>query len=350
MKKYIAAAIAAVMMIAVLPAYAAEGPYLYLTADTEGVKVGEEFTLTIGLKDIATYSFAGGIAYDPELVSYAGCEGSLYNEPTVINSDGDVTKLIAMDNGNGMFGAYFIGIEEVRYLADDAFIKVTFKALEQGEAVFTLFEDSDGTDGMTEYNMPGVTVNITIEGQNRNVNDSVSGEAAASDKSSTSSISRTELSGKESTVAGFTVEAEAAFESKGYSSEELESMAIELLDLNDKEQTEAKAADATTEKTDEASDAQQAEEKETDEIGNDEKDPVSLNERSALKMTEEIVQSSSASVDIKTEETKEDSVLNTDSTAAEPEKNSSGALAPVIIIILIAAAILIAVIYKKKNS
>lgn len=140
----------------------AEKANVYFTADKTSLSVGEQMTVTMYSKEMTVSTFAAGIGFDNSKLKCISIEGSDADNPGNIGltkNDGNSTLVPALivhtpddANASGNVGLTVLGMSDTNY-ASAAIFKITFEAIAEGEALISLYEDSDGADGYRSDNI-----------------------------------------------------------------------------------------------------------------------------------------------------------------------------------------------------
>lgn len=133
-----------------------------VTAVQSGDILATGDTVTISLSDNAmtVSSFTCGVAFDPELVKVVAVTPSAIAltddtvwEPLVVSTPQQA-------NENGAVGFAYANSADRSYEAGTV-AEITFEAIAEGNAVFTLYEDSDGQDGNRSDSLQTLTCQIS---------------------------------------------------------------------------------------------------------------------------------------------------------------------------------------------
>ena len=134
-------------------AYAADGKTnLSVAVSPATVEQGGTVTVTISNSAMQVSSITGGVEFDKELLECTSVE----------EGDLELDPLSTVDeaNSSGTVGFAIIGTKD-RNRKAGTMVTATFKAKKTGTATFTLYEDSDGTDGYKSDNAGTAKVEIT---------------------------------------------------------------------------------------------------------------------------------------------------------------------------------------------
>lgn len=139
-----------------LPTYAQVETSNVAAVSVDCAYVGETITVQIQNSAMTVSSFTCGVAYDREklaLVSVAGMN-ELNPENVSIHRASDnaewnalVYSTLAESEVCGTVGFAFVNCKNELYAAG-SFAEITFKVLKEGRATLTVYEDSDGEDGL----------------------------------------------------------------------------------------------------------------------------------------------------------------------------------------------------------
>lgn len=150
----------------------AENANVYLKADKKTLAIGDQMTVTLSSREMTVGSFVAGIGFDKSKLKCISITGSQPDDPGAVGltkKDGHhpfVSALIVHTpdeaNTTGNVGMTVMSVTDSEY-ADAVIFTVTFEAIAEGEAIITLFEDSDGTDGYRADNIQLESVIVTKE-------------------------------------------------------------------------------------------------------------------------------------------------------------------------------------------
>lgn len=175
-RKFLAGLLSVAMIISVIPATAglwasAAGGETNLILSDECVEVsaGETFTITLSNREMSVISFTGGVAFDPEMVACTAITGTRESSPGnayLYNSEGDrikatITSTVETAAEFSAVGVAFVSSREITYQAG-TLLTITFQALSTGPATFTLYEDSDGSNGYFSDEAATWTVGVGV--------------------------------------------------------------------------------------------------------------------------------------------------------------------------------------------
>lgn len=132
------------------------------------VNVGDTVTITLSFNDMKAATLLCGVRFDNTLLECTSIVGPLGEEdpgyffverkerPKEVEA---IVSNLTQANTNSQIGLAVIGTSESNYYGNVLFT-ATFVAKSAGTAVFTAYEDSDGTDG---YRGDGATATLTIK-------------------------------------------------------------------------------------------------------------------------------------------------------------------------------------------
>lgn len=171
LRKLLSVLLAGAMVLAVMPfAVSAEKETsnLSIAVDKDTVEIGDTVTVTLENAAMSVFSFTGGLHFDTAKFTCTTITGSQGNETIYLTKDGEpeaamIQSSVADATRNGNIGFAFVGTEESTYEAD-TIVTATFTAKVKGNAVFTVYESSDGTDGFSpniSADADSVTVTVT---------------------------------------------------------------------------------------------------------------------------------------------------------------------------------------------
>ena len=148
----------------------AEKANVYLSADKNTLAVGEQIRVTLFSREMRVATFITGISFDKSKLKCISIVGSDPDYPSAVGitkkgvKDGFTSATVVHTteeaNATGNVGITVLSVADADYVAGAVF-SVTFEAIAEGEALISLFEDSDGTD---TYRADGIvikSVNIT---------------------------------------------------------------------------------------------------------------------------------------------------------------------------------------------
>ncbi len=135
---------------------AEENANVYFDMDKKEISVGETLTVTLSSKEMTVATIVTGISFDKDklrCVSIVGSNPEYPNEIGLIKNDGkktwvDASIVSSVDDANnsGNVGMAIIAIEDESYM-ENVLFTVTLVAVAEGEALISLYEDSDGAEG-----------------------------------------------------------------------------------------------------------------------------------------------------------------------------------------------------------
>ena len=144
------------MQVLVYDANAADDANVYFNTDKNELAVGERVSVTLYSKEMTVATFSAGISFDKEklrCVSIVGSDPQYPNDFGLNKKEGKstwteamVTSTVEDANATGDIGMLIVSTDEETY-AEGAVFTATFEAIAEGEALISLFEDSDGADG-----------------------------------------------------------------------------------------------------------------------------------------------------------------------------------------------------------
>ena len=141
----------------------ASKPNIKITQSPGVVHAGDEFTVTLGTSVMQVSTFTGGISYDPDLVEIekiSTTHAELTEErKSDLENPNQLQLTIAENPAEHVAGIFSVGTTEIAYQPTEL-VMITFKAKAGGNAVFTLYEDSDGKDGCQDSDIAGTSVQI----------------------------------------------------------------------------------------------------------------------------------------------------------------------------------------------
>ena len=137
------------------------------TVDKTTAAVGDTITVTLSNGAMTVESFTCGFFFDLtklECTSISGPDSSKPHIFKIYDKDGESTKATAAPkisdaNTSGTVGIAFAGTEDIAYQAGVLFT-ATFKVKATGDAAFTLYEDTGGTDRFKSDAIETKTVSI----------------------------------------------------------------------------------------------------------------------------------------------------------------------------------------------
>ena len=137
------------------------------TVDKTTAAVGDTITVTLSNGAMTVESFSCGFTFDLtklECTSISGPDSSKPHIFKIYDKDGESTKATAAPkisdaNTSGTVGIAFAGTEDIAYKAG-VLLTATFKVKATGDAAFTLYEDTGGTDGFKSDSIVTKTVSI----------------------------------------------------------------------------------------------------------------------------------------------------------------------------------------------
>lgn len=127
----------------------AAGANLSFSHDQSCYLVGDTLTLTVSCPNMTVSSLAGQVLFDSDLLDCT----SVSADATLTTKNGDTVKAaatstVAEANAAGRVGFSFAGTGDVNYRAG-VVLTATFRVLNEGTALLTLMETSDGADGFS---------------------------------------------------------------------------------------------------------------------------------------------------------------------------------------------------------
>jgi hypothetical protein len=140
--------------------------------DRDELAIGERVSVTLSSKEMTVQAFVAGISFDNEklrCVSIVGSDPDYPNDIGLNMKEGkypwkEALLATAVDeaNASGDVAVVVYSISDETYV-EGVIFTVTFEAVAEGEALFTLFEDSDGTDGYRSDQI--VIKSVTVGGK-----------------------------------------------------------------------------------------------------------------------------------------------------------------------------------------
>ncbi len=160
------------MNVMIYDANAASDANVYFSMDRDELAIGERVSVTLSSKEMTVQAFAAGISFDNEklrCVSIVGSDPDYPNDIGLNMKEGkypwkEALFATAVDeaNASGDVAVVVYSISDETYV-EGVIFTVTFEAVAEGEALFTLFEDSDGTDGYRSDQI--VIKSVTVGGK-----------------------------------------------------------------------------------------------------------------------------------------------------------------------------------------
>lgn len=137
------------------------------TVDKTTAAVGDTITVTLSNGAMTIESFTCGFFFDKEKLECTSISGPDSSKPHIFkiyDKDGEYTKPTAVSsaedsNKAGTVGIAFAGTEDIAYQAG-VLLTATFKVKATGDAAFTLYEDTGGTDRFKSDAIETKTVSI----------------------------------------------------------------------------------------------------------------------------------------------------------------------------------------------
>lgn len=156
------------------------------TVDKTTAAVGDTITVTVSNGAMTVESFTCGFKFDKEKLECKSISGPDSSKPHIFkiyDKDGESTKATAVsstDDSNmaGTVGIAFAGTANVDYKAG-VLLTATFEVKATGDAAFTLYEDTGGTDRFKSDAITTKTVSIAkapISSVTASVNEPVAGQ------------------------------------------------------------------------------------------------------------------------------------------------------------------------------
>ena len=131
--------------------------HIHCVADPESARVGETVTVTISTDAMKVANFTGGLQYDNTLLEVVSVAGNNDDVPApdenthyakLTGTDSAAELPLTVTEGEDTISVYSDSQTEVQdWNAEEALVTVTFKAINEGTADFTVYEDSDGAEG-----------------------------------------------------------------------------------------------------------------------------------------------------------------------------------------------------------
>ena len=156
------------------------------TVDKTTAAVGDTISVTLSNGAMTVESFTCGFTFDKEKLECTSISGPDSSKPHIFkiyDKDGESTKATAVSstedsNKAGTVGIAFAGTEDIAYNAG-VLLTATFKVKATGDAAFTLYEDTGGTDRFKSDAIVTKTVSIAkapISSVTASVNEPVAGQ------------------------------------------------------------------------------------------------------------------------------------------------------------------------------
>ena len=138
------------------------------TVDKTTAAIGDTISVTISNDSMTIESFTCGFTFDLtklECTSISGPDSSKPHIFKIYDKDGESTKATAVSstedsNKAGTVGIAFAGTADVDYQAG-VLLTATFRVKAAGDAAFTLYEDTGGTDRFKSDSIETKTVKIS---------------------------------------------------------------------------------------------------------------------------------------------------------------------------------------------
>ena len=157
------------MQVLVYDANAADDANVYFNTDKNELAVGERVSVTLGSKEMTVAAFSAGISFDNEKLRCVSIVGSDPDYPNDIGlnmkegknpwKDALIAATVEEANASGNIGMLVYSLEDETYV-EGVIFTATFEAIAEGEALISLFEDSDGADGYRSDCIAIESVNI----------------------------------------------------------------------------------------------------------------------------------------------------------------------------------------------
>lgn len=150
---------------------AAENGNINISADKTSLKVGEDIVVTLSNDEMTVSSFTGGTYFDKDKFTVTSIKDARGRTNGYIKDkewedwNGPFTAFATVDNANssGTAGWALSGTEDVTYLAGTVMV-ITLTAKAAGDATFTVYESTAGTDGYTSDAASSLKVTIAAAG------------------------------------------------------------------------------------------------------------------------------------------------------------------------------------------
>ena len=171
MKRILAVILSLMMVFTLLgtAAFAAGGKTnVSFTVDKTTAAVGDTISVTLSNGAMTIESFTCGFTFDKEKLECTSISGPDSSKPHIFkiyDEDGEYTKATATSstedsNKEGTVGIAFAGTADVKYKAG-VLLTATFRVKATGDAAFTLYEDTGGTDRFKSDSIETKTVTIS---------------------------------------------------------------------------------------------------------------------------------------------------------------------------------------------